>query len=65
MAYDGLSLKTLRRLERQFARHVEYKKEVMGRHQPGTSWHTRASLEAETYQRLLCQVREAISKKGG
>lgn len=49
----------LRRIERA-ERDLAHKRAIMARHQPGTSWHTRARLEAEAIERRLAGLRAGL-----
>lgn len=54
----------IERLERQIfdaELMLKYKRAVMARHQPGTSWHTRARLEAEGYERRIAELRAELA----
>lgn len=63
----GLELQTAKRLRttrRQWLKKLTQKKEVMKRHEPGTSWHTRAKLDAESYELKIHRLEQELRRRG-
>lgn len=55
--------KTLRRFLKKYHESIVHKREVIGRHLPGTSYHTRAQREAEELERRIEEIERILDER--
>lgn len=65
MNLQKTSTKRLRTMIAKRQKSLAHKKAVAARHQPGTSYHTRATLEAAELERQIREYRKEIDSRSG
>lgn len=63
MNWSRISTKHLHSIRRAHAKKFEHKRQVAARHKPGTAYHTRASLEAQTYADLIAEIDAELAQR--
>ena len=64
MNWSGLSTETLHTQLRIARRQLTHKLTVQARHKPGTTYHTRAAREAETFRDRESAILRELAKRG-
>ena len=58
-----MSTKHLQQLLRQYRKKLAQKELVLGRHEPGMSYHTRAAREAEGYRSRISEFERELARR--
>lgn len=62
--YEYMQTKTLKRMRKKYQKKLAQKRKVASRHEPGTSYHTRATREAKTYADNIAELEARLSERG-